>query len=920
MPSYRLAGIPMDHVQAEVAAFPLASEAALSLHPTVLDAGLSGATETLWRRTETALLGRFPSFSLDEVVAIRDRFWFSRRSPMPLHRYVRQLAKTFLEVSGSQAIPRLPEQEEIEGTDYPARTATARRAWLWMSFAIPPDLLLAALGTRAAGPDRIELVSPVLDRHLQESGFAETHLHVGAALEFSQLWSLAMAAVSDDALKADAFRAPGAELEEGRDLAPWLLRAAMVRYVLAGFLSQADGTTKFATWFRTSFYRAIVRETGAAGFALAQKALSELKQGKLNLRGLYFPMLQKLYTQVSGANARGVAILDRSLRADPLARWFPDRTERNPDVRLVAHALEWLERENDPTFALLFWQMVRVRCLFYRHVVQRPMTPGLQWFVRFYGRSGPARRRLPVEAQLEIAARLGGAGRGLRSLEFRTSPIPNIGELHDYVHRVDDVALSWNGPAPLQQKVLISILARRDRFRRLGISSQGSRIGMRQSFRDRVAVAASLNNELELGLVFHFTRQRGGGAEQGRPKAYWRGSHGDPTLSGKLGNPTFYRYARFFCGKRAEAIALAWLLRHFPASLAVVRGVDVCTDELGIPTWVLRPVLDRVRAASHAAAVTLRRFTGHRVQPLRTTVHAGEDFVHLLSGLRRVDETIEQLKLREGDRIGHGLALGVDACDWANRAGRLVMPREERLWDLVWEWGCYGRQECYPVSGRHDYVEYEIARLSERIFGRTQSPRTMERLQQQLCDSNRLYAAGFPDGTRGTHRVDPALEFLRAYLTQREWFDNGRQGFWLDPAAEGEALASLQAALRRKLGSRGIAVEVNPTSNLLIGDLSDLTKHPLWRLRPPRGGGDAPPVSICIGSDDPLVFGSNLRQEYQFLGDAMAMAGLSDEEIRQWLDRSRACGLESRFTLPRRSCGTLGSVIDTRPSPSQSFL
>ena len=128
-------------------------------------------------------------------------------------------------------------------------------------------------------------------------------------------------------------------------------------------------------------------------------------------------------------------------------------------------------------------------------------------------------------------------------------------------------------------------------------------------------------------------------------------------------------------------------------------------------------------------------------------------------------------------------------------------------------------------------------------------------------------------------------------------FRRGRRIIWINPATEADTLVRLQKELRAKIGTLGITVEVNPTSNLLIGDLSDLSSHPMWRLRPPRNDGDAPPVSVCIGSDDPLIFGSNLRQEYQSLSDAMAIAGLSDEEARQWLDRTRACGMESRFTL-----------------------
>jgi hypothetical protein len=293
-------------------------------------------------------------------------------------------------------------------------------------------------------------------------------------------------------------------------------------------------------------------------------------------------------------------------------------------------------------------------------------------------------------------------------------------------------------------------------------------------------------------------------------------------------------------------------------------------------------------------------------------VHAGEDFVHLLTGLRHVDEAIEQLGLREGDRIGHGVAVGIDPRDWAQRAGRIPMLAEERLFDLVWEWTWHAEYGSDPSRGRGVFLTHEIAGLSNGIFGAPLTPYALSLLRQDLCDLRRLYAAGFPDGPRPPrHHGDERLHRLYAYLTDPLLFERGRELIWVDPSEEGEALAVLQAALRRKLGARGLTVEVNPTSNLLIGDLGDLTAHPLWRLYPPRNNGDMPPVSICVGSDDPLVFGSNLRQEYQFLSDALALAGLSDEEARQWLDHVRTCGLERRFTINRATCGTLLSRFAT---------
>src|SRR5207245_1047567 len=118
-----------------------------------------------------------------------------------------------------------------------------------------------------------------------------------------------------------------------------------------------------------------------------------------------------------------------------------------------------------------------------------------------------------------------------------------------------------------------------------------------------------------------------------------------------------------------------------------------------------------------------------------------------------------------------------------------------------------------------------------------------------------------------------------------------------DPTGEEETLVSLQSGIRQTVAARGITVEVNPSSNLLIGDLGDLARHPLWRLSPPKGEGDSPPVAICFGSDDPVTFATDIRQEYQLIYDSLLSAGLGEQEVRNWIDRVRRNGLDSRFTL-----------------------
>jgi len=889
----RQANIPLDHVVAEVAAFPLASETALELGLTSLDANLPPTSDTarLWRRAEKQVLSECAAFSVDEVVAIRDKVWFAdnaNRTQVPLHVYLGNLSCKFLEARGSVAVPHLIDSERPK--EHKNRSVLARQRWRWLAFALPPDLLLAALKPSSPGPANVKLMSPLLEQMLRERGYVETHLHVGAAIDFPLLWTAAIrriasyAGAGEDRINADSFRSPGAALNEGCLLASWLVRAAIGRFMLAHFLTWGHRHGSFDDFrYSRAAEEWLYSNIGPADISMLFIGLDELINGRMVLSRLPFTFWQGLYAGITGiTRVRRIQNRNEAYNADPIARLLQQYGGRDwkPEMRLISAAFAYLnEHPDDITFTKLFWQVVRVRNLFYRHMVQRPMTPGLQWFVRFYGRMSPAKRILSPEVFLESALVLGGIDEGLRALEVRTSPEEDRSSLLQYMQRLDKVSRSLTD-----------------------FSYQAGREGNLDSS----------NRNVELGIVYHFTKARGGGARYGIQKAHWRESNADPGAGGK-GNPTGYRYARYYNGKRREAEALAWLLHNYPLSLQLVRGLDVCTDELGVPNWVLWPLLRYVRRVADEGSAAARQLRGLTLPTLRLTAHAGEDFVHLLTGLRNVDEVINRFQFREGDRIGHGLALGLEPEDWARRAGRVAIAREERLLDLVWEWSWYGREGGYPGRGRQQFLEHEICQLSDQIFrdipipNRARvTPYDLEMLVEDLYNPERLQQVGFPNGQLiseadfESSESPPRLVFLYHYLRNRTVFQRGREIVWVEPISEIESLVNLQVGLRHKLGSQGITVEVNPTSNLLIGDLGDLTKHPLWRLHPPRNDGDAPPVSICIGSDDPLTFASAIRQEYQCLSDAMALSEFSDEETRQWLDRARASGLESRFTLPRK--------------------
>jgi hypothetical protein len=276
---------------------------------------------------------------------------------------------------------------------------------------------------------------------------------------------------------------------------------------------------------------------------------------------------------------------------------------------------------------------------------------------------------------------------------------------------------------------------------------------------------------------------------------------------------------------------------------------------------------------------------------LRRTLHVGEDFPHLMGGLRRIDEVVHRLPLAEGDRIGHGLALGIDPEDWAARGGMVAMPAEERLFDLAWEWEMYARGACTPPdAARILRVQREIERLAGEIFDQPGTPSCIVRLAADLYDERVLRAAGFP----GLNR-ERSASLLGRYLTSGEIFRRGQKLEQVDATQDLPALCVLRAAVKRGLAQRSIVIETNPTSNLLIAHAADLDRHPLWRLSTPDE-----PLDLAIGSDDPLTFATSLPEEYQVVADSLMLMGQAHDEALAWVRRAQKTGLKARFTLKGR--------------------
>jgi adenosine deaminase len=76
-------------------------------------------------------------------------------------------------------------------------------------------------------------------------------------------------------------------------------------------------------------------------------------------------------------------------------------------------------------------------------------------------------------------------------------------------------------------------------------------------------------------------------------------------------------------------------------------------------------------------------------------------------------------------------------------------------------------------------------------------------------------------------------------------------------------------ALVRRLAELPVCLDVCPSSNLLLGVVDDLAQHPLGELL-------AAGVHCSLNSDDPLLFGPNLLDEYRLARTTM---GLDDDAL-----------------------------------------
>ena len=384
-----------------------------------------------------------------------------------------------------------------------------------------------------------------------------------------------------------------------------------------------------------------------------------------------------------------------------------------------------------------------------------------------------------------------------------------------------------------------------------------------------------------LGLVVHFIKSKDDLKE--------------PCRHAKLRDKSFEQARCLVATKHRLAYS-------YPELAAAIVGKDAASNELEAPPEVF--------------ARTFRYLNSNGITC--TTYHAGEDFEHILGGMRAVHEAMLFLDMGSGDRIGHATALGLEPdafpqepmhCAQGKWLDDLIWltwfiettptlaavhgaevarwrPAITRLYRTIYKKRCPSMPVLWKawqlrafdvrLLREHPMMLSLDTRREYEAFARVVLGR-QHVTEQDIADMVACAQAGnarvYPHHTsgQGNGRVAilegipaDAIKELVLYHTDKcreHWKENITLG--PEELPQAHVVRAVQDALIQEMRRKSILVEVLPTSNVRISHYARSEDHHVMRWLNPEDPRPAP--QVVVGTDNPGIFSTTLRNEYTFI-------------------------------------------------------
>jgi len=323
-----------------------------------------------------------------------------------------------------------------------------------------------------------------------------------------------------------------------------------------------------------------------------------------------------------------------------------------------------------------------------------------------------------------------------------------------------------------------------------------------------------------------------------------------------------------------KATVLCFMKEKSDSYIKDVIGVDAAASEFDAPPEVFAPAFRLLR----------RRGFEH------FTFHAGEDFFHVISGLRAIYESIVFFDLKHGDRIGHAVASGVDTQIWINNVGKSILIRQgEQLDNLLFSYHLIVKEKIDSLKSYLPLLAHEISKLSFDIYKefypvdvqleawllRKYCPMLLLSGKKEFAEPYSVYCdlewneitENIPSlknskYTEALTEKDIRVEILEKYhnIEYRRRYEKIIE---IDSLAifDMNAIKELQLAILKYMHKKEIVIETLPTSNVRIGQHHNYDTYHLWNwVKWEEEGHSIPP--IVVGTDDTGIFATNIYNEY----------------------------------------------------------
>lgn len=443
----------------------------------------------------------------------------------------------------------------------------------------------------------------------------------------------------------------------------------------------------------------------------------------------------------------------------------------------------------------------------------------------------------------------------------------------------------------------------------------------------------------------------------------------DPSVEGELSNSRVLQTRRIcrhsdlrhFIMNQAKNMIRLRESRPFLACR--ILGIDAASQEIGCRPEVFGPVYRLL--GEHQCCYGGIIEPEKQLPALGKTYHVGEGFPDIVDGLRAIDEVIQFLDFDCGDRLGHAVVLGTNVEEWyKTQHCQVSVSVQDYLDNLAWLYHALNHffipgvsalkeriikdfEYWFRIVYRNSISDNEITHIlrSARINCYDRTGEDNDRYHNHTCHFNIMdyyrawtlrgddpmcYVNGYFEKPFGSSvlisgqkckvnetfpvsfedRYVPEYSLLN-YLYQ---FDSrvrreGSRRIIVNISDEYiRSVKAIQIEMRYRIARKGISIETNPTSNVLIGTFRKYEKHPILSFFN-RGL----PISdleeqecaqnqVSINTDDRGVFYTDMETEYALLArsvenivDTDGKQRFKKNDIYTWLDNIRIMGNEQTF-------------------------